>query len=325
MRFSGTFCMHNEECVSHLFFLCPFSREIWHRWWEAWCQGCIHATSLIDFWESLGRPPAKTSFLQAAWLVGPIFILWNLWLERNHRIFCGSKLGSSQVWKLILNRLQEMIYAKCDMSTYIDPGDQAIVRNLNLGDSCKGCSLRKRPSHGKQRVSRDGRWSPPPMGILKINTDGSSRGNPGHAGIGAIGRSDDGGAVFLLSVYKGQHSNNLMEALAIKVVIERGCSLGWRKIICESDSQIVVDMLNNQKLEDVSWQLASLARQTLSLCRYLDSVSFHYIPREWNRVADCLAKWASENVGRWDINSRDELPFEYCEIIDQMLLEDKSM
>ena len=116
-----------------------------------------------------------------------------------------------------------------------------------------------------------------------------------------------------------------MEALAIKVGIERGCSLGWRKIICESDSQIVVDMLNNQKLEDVSWQLASLARQILSLCSSLVSISFRHIPREWNRVADCLAKWATENVGRWDINGRDELPSEYGEIIDQMVLEDKSM
>ena len=126
--------------------------------------------------------------------------------------------------------------------------------------------------------------------ILKINTDGSSRGNLGHAGIKAIGRGNDDYAVFLLSIYKGQHYNNLMEALAIKVGIEHGCSLGWRKIICDSDSQIVVDMLNNQKLEDVSWQLASLARQILSLCRSLDSISFHHIPREWNRVVDYLAK-----------------------------------
>ena len=69
----------------------------------------------------------------------------------------------------------------------------------------------------------------------------------------------------MLSIYKGQHSNNLMEALAIKIVVERGCSLGWKEIICESDSQIFVDMLNNQSLENVNWRLPSLARQTLIL------------------------------------------------------------
>ena len=303
-------CMHNEECVSHLFFLCPFSREIWHRWWEAWGHGCFHANSLVEFWESLGRPPAKTSFLQVAWLVGPVFILWNLWLERNRRIFCEAKSSCSQLWKLILNRIQETIYAKCDMSANVGPQEQVIMQNLNLKDSRWGGSPSNRPSHGKQRVCRNGQWAPPPTGFLKINTDGSSRGNPGHAGIGAIGRSDVGSAVFLLSVYKGQHSNNLMEALAIKIALERGCSLGWRNFICESDSQIMVDMLNNQKLDDVNWQLASLARQILCICRSVDSVSFHHIPREWNRVADCLAKWASENMGEWNINGRDELPTE---------------
>ena len=117
--------------------------------------------------------------------------------------------------------------------------------------------------------------------------------------------------VFLLSIYKGNYSNNIMEDLAIKDGIEHGCLLGWRKIICESDSQIVVDMLNNQKLEDVSWQIASLARQILSLCSSLVSISFHHIPHEWNRVVDCLAKWASKNVDGLNINRRDELPSEY--------------
>ena len=100
----------------------------------------------------------------------------------------------------------------------------------------------------------------PPAGTLNINTDGSSRGNLGHAGIEGIGRDNDGGMMFLFSTYKGQYSNNLMEALAIKIVVERGCCLGWKRIICESDSQIVVDILNSQNLENDSWQLATLAR-----------------------------------------------------------------
>ena len=160
---------------------------------------------------------------------------------------------------------------------------------------------------------------------MNINTDGSSRGNPGHAGIGGIGRDNEGGTVFLFSTYKGQYSNNLMEALAIKIVVERGCSLGWKRIICESDSQIVVDMLNSQILENVSWQLAILARQTLSLCNSLDSVSFCHIPREWNRVADCLAKWASENEDGWDISGREELPDEFSGTIEQLILDDMNM
>ena len=107
------------------------------------------------------------------------------------------------------------------MSVSIDPGEQTIVRNLNLNGNNQGCTFGKRTCLGKQHVCRDGRWSPPLTGILKINTDASFQGNPGHAGIGAIGRGNDGSAIFMLSIYECQHSNNLMEAIAIKIVVER--------------------------------------------------------------------------------------------------------
>ena len=44
----------------------------------------------------------------------------------------------------------------------------------------------------KHKIQRVGKWLPPPIGFLKINTDGSSRGNPGSVGIGGIGRDSSG-------------------------------------------------------------------------------------------------------------------------------------
>ena len=58
------------------------------------------------------------------------------------------------------------------------------------------------------------------MGILKINTDGSSQGNPGPDGIGGVGCDSSSDIQFLFSIYKGYHTNNLMENLAILVVVE---------------------------------------------------------------------------------------------------------
>ncbi|XP_057856267.1 uncharacterized protein LOC131065696 [Cryptomeria japonica] len=172
--------------------------------------------------------------------------------------------------KKILIRLQETISAKCDMPENLDPSDLDIVRNVSLGDSSRRCFASRRPHLVHQRVYRDGRWMPPPVGVLKINTDGSSRGNPSHAGVGGIGRGNDGGVA----------------------------------------------------LDDVSWQLASVGRQILSLCSALDFVSFCHIPREWNKVADCLAKWASENVDGWDISGKDELPSNYLGTLERLLVED---
>ena len=69
------------------------------------------------------------------------------------------------------------------------------------------------------------------MEILKINTDGSSHGNPGQDGVGGVGIDTNGNVIFMFSIHKGVHSNNVMEALAIKVAMMRACSLGWRKIV----------------------------------------------------------------------------------------------
>lgn len=64
-----------------------------------------------------------------------------------------------------------------------------------------------------------------------MNTNGSSKGNHAHVGIDGIGQNNQGYVMFLFSIYKDQYANNLMEALAILYVVERGCSLGWKRII----------------------------------------------------------------------------------------------
>ena len=71
---------------------------------------------------------------------------------------------------------------------------------------------------------------------MKINTDGSSRGNPGPASIGGIGRDSQGSVIFIISIYDGIQTINLVEGLAILATLEKAYALGWRRIVCESDS-----------------------------------------------------------------------------------------
>ncbi|XP_059067440.1 uncharacterized protein LOC131858265 [Cryptomeria japonica] len=167
----------------------------------------------------------------------------------------------------------------------------------------------------KAEINREGCWSPPPRGVLKLNTDGSSRGNPSHAG----------NVQFIFSVYKGLRTKNSMEALVILYVVERRCHLGWRRIICDSNSQVVVNLLNKWTLDDVSWHLASVVKQILNLCASLDSITFNHIPREWDRVADCLAKWASDHMQNWNIVDRGQLPLDLSQKLDHLVELGKAM
>ena len=92
-----------------------------------------------------------------------------------------------------------------------------------------------------------------------------------------------------------------MDAIAILYAMKSPCDHGWRRLSCEFDSQVVIHLLNQKNFEVVSWKLALIANQTHNLCTSLEPITFTHIPREWNSVVDCLAKWASDHVHKWNI------------------------
>ena len=158
---------------------------------------------------------------------------------------------------------------------------------------------------------------------MKINTDGSSRGNPGPAGIGGIGRDAMGSVIFIFSIYEGTQTINLVEGLAILAALEKAHALGWRRIVCESNSQVFINMLIEQKVADVNWQLARIVQQILQISSLMEMVTFAHIPREWNRAVDCLAKWASEHAEGWRIEEWELVPQELCLDLRSILDEDR--
>ena len=113
-----------------------------------------------------------------------------------------------------------------------------------------------------------------------------------------------------------------MEGLAILYALERACASGYQRVICEADSQILINLLKENKMFDINWQLARIVQQILQVSSRLVEVSFVHIPREWNRVADCLAKWASEHVGVWKVEDRMQVSQDLRHDLDRLLEED---
>ena len=86
--------------------------------------------------------------------------LWQIWTMRNNLVFAGSH----------------------------EPKD-VVVRKLNrMFDTCLSAFGVAPSSQSTILVS----WVHPPLGFVKLNTDGSSLGNPGVAGFGGLIR-DEGG------------------------------------------------------------------------------------------------------------------------------------
>ena len=96
------------------------------------------------------------------------------------------------------------------------------------------------------------------------------------------------------------------------------------KISYESDSQVVVNLLSSQELDDVSWQLTTIVNQIILFSNSFQFIRFTYIPREWNRATDCLAKWASSHDPGWNIMDRGQLSTEMAQEFDDLIVQDQA-
>ena len=120
--------------------------------------------------------------------------------------------------------------------------------------------------------------------VIKVYTDGGSRGNPGHAAIGVIIVKDKD-IIHEYSEYLGVRTNNQAEYTAIIKALEICKELFAGVLHVYSDSQLVVRQLNNMyKIKNK--KLFSLYMETRKKERGYQAVYYHHVPRE----TECIAK-----------------------------------
>lgn len=136
-------------------------------------------------------------------------------------------------------------------------------------------------------------WEPPGMDWIKVNTDGCSIGKGRKAGCGGVMR--DGHASFLGAFANCIGSCEAFEAevWGIYQGLQVAWNKGYRRIIIESDCALAVESLTRDK------NMNGLARNIIDSCKSLMKRSWevrvYHVPREHNRVADALAKMATQN------------------------------
>lgn len=119
----------------------------------------------------------------------------------------------------------------------------------------------------------------------KMYTDGGSRGNPGDSACAFVICEMDGTVVEKSGYYMGVATNNQAEYLGMIKGLERCRDLGIDKVSLHSDSQLVVNQMNGiYKVKNQ--ELAPLHQQLKDLAASFEQVSFAYVPRELNKLAD---------------------------------------
>lgn len=149
------------------------------------------------------------------------------------------------------------------------------------------------------------------MSLLKIFTDGASRNNPGHSGIGIVIYDENNFIVRTYKEYIGKATNNQAEYIAliksveqVKKLVEPSKSrLGGKKdegikpdfIEFYSDSELLVNQINfDFRVKDSDLALLNIKFHVL-IKKLKVPYSILYIERAKNSTADKLANAAIDS------------------------------
>jgi broad specificity phosphatase PhoE/ribonuclease HI len=137
-----------------------------------------------------------------------------------------------------------------------------------------------------------------------VEADGGSRGNPGPAGYGAVVIEPVTGAVLAeRSESIGVDTNNVAEYRGLIAGLAAAAELGARTVAVRMDSKLVVEqMLGRWQVKHPS--MRPLAREAVALRAQFDDVTFEWIPRERNKLADRLANEAMDRAAGKPVRAR---------------------
>ncbi|GLU15130.1 hypothetical protein SLE2022_316500 [Rubroshorea leprosula] len=131
-------------------------------------------------------------------------------------------------------------------------------------------------------------WSKPHFPTIKLNSDGSSIGNPGLSGSGGIFRDSLGNWVLGYARNIGFSSPLAAELWAIRDGLVLAIQRGFHNLIVESDSKVAVLLLTKGCVS--THPHSTLILDCRMLMQKIHQIHLVNIVRERNMCADQLAK-----------------------------------
>ncbi len=132
---------------------------------------------------------------------------------------------------------------------------------------------------------------------LTLQTDGASRGNPGHAAAGVVLLRPDGTVVAQGKKYLGVMTNNEAEYRALVLGLKSAALYKPSALDVRMDSELVVrQMTGRYRVKDA--KLQALFAEAQALARAFPTITFTHVLRGKNAQADALANEALDEQTR---------------------------
>ncbi|XP_015078408.1 uncharacterized protein LOC107022255 [Solanum pennellii] len=260
------------DSIAHIFSSGKFAATVWSSFaaTAGMLPDCSSLQTLLQqWWVVKPRNAAHKTLLQAT----PIFICWNLWKNR-----CAAKYGGKTT---NINRVKYAIYKdNYKMLTNAFPQVKCPAKWAELIQMCERCV------HDIKVNTVT--WIRPKDQWIKVNTDGSAINNPGRLGAGGILRDKSGRLVMTFTKPLGEGTNNRAEIEAAIFGLTWALELGYRNIILELDSQLVVHWI--LKKASPQWSITTQLGRLQNLISQVQNFKCLHVFREANWVADALSK-----------------------------------
>lgn len=120
--------------------------------------------------------------------------------------------------------------------------------------------------------------------------DGATHPNPGKMGVGGLLKKPDGEILETISFAAGQGDSSEAEYLALIAVLQAAVKAGVKKLIVYGDSRVVLDDVQTKTAGAPILSTHRIHAQ--QLITQLDDVTFIWIPRKKNEMADALSQRA---------------------------------
>jgi hypothetical protein len=102
-------CRRNLETPAHLFAECPWAREVWDRTAGLFACPAIRQPDGDDRALSWAVSKLAGSDRRAASLT--ILVAWEIWRERNRRVFCNKEMSVPSLVRLITDEASSWVLA----------------------------------------------------------------------------------------------------------------------------------------------------------------------------------------------------------------------
>jgi ribonuclease HI len=243
----------------------------------------------------------QSPLLNCIWQLLPIFILCQVWKERNRRLFRDVSLPWQHHWNQcrlnILETLNLQLWNEKDLIR--NPSKLLILQYWKPFPP----SHPPFPSSSPPPPSNPSSWSTPLVDFIKLNFDGASKGNLGTTGYGVVFRNHLGHILLINVGSLGHTMNNAVELWGLIRGLQLAIEHNFTKLIVEGDSQIIINLfsrlLNGADPERISpsWRLSHGLKTITDILQPNQAVIPTHIRRKVNQVADELDNLGTNWVG----------------------------